>query len=230
MLISVHVPKTAGTSFRLSLETHFNTSLLQDYNAGPPFNKSAYFRNRLAIEQSLEVSESNYNTIECIHGHFMPIKYLLLGSKQHHIYITWMRNPVDRVISQYYYWKQTYTNDVTAPVQILMNKENWSLERFCLGEEMKNYYNAYYWGFPLHYFSFIGITEFYESDLQYFEKKFMKLQTVPKKENVGEGGGKPYPIDESLRKDIEKHHEIDMMLYKKALEKREKRIQNAVQL
>ena len=41
-------------------------------------------------------------------------------------------------------------------------EKGWSLERFCLGPEVRNIYSQFLYGFLLEYFSFIGTTEFYE--------------------------------------------------------------------
>jgi hypothetical protein len=52
MIISLHLPKTAGTSFAAALETHFQTRLFID-NADLPINTPQYERNRAALEANL---------------------------------------------------------------------------------------------------------------------------------------------------------------------------------
>ncbi len=219
MLISLHLPKTAGVSFRKSLEEHYGESLIEDYGDSP-INTSVYERNRRAIEQSLINSERAFDSIECIHGHFLPLKYLLFSVKHPTMFVTWMRNPVERVLSHYYYWRRTYNPESSAPLQRKMVEEEWSLERFCLGPEVKNLYAQFLWGFPLSYFSFIGITEFYQQDLAYFSQKMLGTDLNEKIENINEEKGKGYDIDRSLKKDLEKHHDIDLLIYNRAIEKR----------
>jgi hypothetical protein len=186
-----------------------------------PINTHAYERNRHALEQSIIVSEKDFTDTKCIHGHFLPIKYLLLSTKHTTKFITWLRNPVDRVLSHYYFWKKTYNPDTSPPFQRQMVEENWSLERFCLGPEVKNLYAQFLWGFPLVYFDFIGITEFYQQDLNYFSRTILGSDLDEKIVNVRGEKGKEYDIDVSFRNDLERHHNIDMLMYEKALEKRE---------
>lgn len=114
MIISLHLPKTAGTSFASTLEQHFEKEFLKD-SADLPMNTPQYERNKAALQASLCNAESDFSGIECIHGHFLPIKYLLLANKRKMTFVTWMRNPVERVLSHYFYWKRS--SDILIPIQ-----------------------------------------------------------------------------------------------------------------
>ena len=216
MIISVHLPRTAGTSFGKVLTTHFRSRLLRDYS-DLPINTPQSERNRAALQASLRNEESDFPDVECIHGHFLPIKYLLLVHKRRVKFVTWMRNPVERVISNYYYWKKTYTPRST-PLHRRVVEEEWSIERFCLGPEVRNLYWQILWGFPLDYFDFIGITEFYEDDIAYFGQHYLGAYTKAKRLNVRTNSA--YQIDRSFRNEIEEFHDRDMDLYRKALAER----------
>ena len=223
MLVSVHLPKTAGTSFMKSLEEHFGATLMKDYG-DLPITMRAYERNHQALEQSIINSERDFANVQCIHGHFLPLKYLLFSVKYPTLFVTWMRNPVERVLSHYYFWKRTYNPDNSPLLQRKMVEEDWSLERFCLGPEVKNLYAQFLWGFPMSYFDFIGITEFYQQDLTYFSQNILGVDLNEKIENVREEKDNRYDIGISLKKDLEKHHDIDLLIYKKAIEKRKESI------
>ena len=216
MIISVHLPRTAGTNFGKVLTTHFRSRLLRDYS-DLPINTPQSERNRAALQASLRNEESDFPDVECIHGHFLPIKYLLLVHKRRVKFVTWMRNPVERVISNYYYWKKTYTPRST-PLHRRVVEEEWSIERFCLGPEVRNLYWQILWGFPLDYFDFIGITEFYEDDIAYFGQHYLGAYTKAKRLNVRTNSA--YQIDRSFRNEIEEFHDRDMDLYRKALAER----------
>jgi hypothetical protein len=157
MIISLHLPKTAGTSFAYALEQHFKTRFFKDYTDFP-INTPRYERNRAALQASLSYTENDFIDIDCIHGHFLPIKYLLLANKHEIIFVTWMRNPVERVLSHYFYWKRSYDPKTSPSLHRQVIEEDWSLERFCLGPELRNLYDQFLWGFPIDYFDFIGIT------------------------------------------------------------------------
>ncbi|MBI5189987.1 MAG: hypothetical protein HZA22_04885 [Nitrospirae bacterium] len=222
IIISVHLPKTAGTSLMVSLEEHFGPSLLKDF-ADYPINNPAHLRNRHAHEQSVLNAGKDYAGINCIHGHFLPAKYLLLGEKRKTVFITWLRNPVERVLSHYYFWKNTYSPLNPPPLHRRVVEEDWSLERFCLGPEVRNLYAQFMWGFPLAYFDFVGITEFFAEDLAYFSHEFLGSTLAAKKTNVGQNKGGSYDIDIALRKKIEEHHSVDMLIYNRSVERRMER-------
>ena len=105
-IIAVHLPKTAGTSFNDALKGFFGEYFLRDDDF--PISKQAFERNLEAVQAGLRVAEKGLGNIKCVHGHFLPIKYLLLGCRIDLRFITWMRNPVDRMISHYHYIHQTY--------------------------------------------------------------------------------------------------------------------------
>src|SRR5437764_15387442 len=103
MMISLHLPKTAGKSFEAALEARFAASLLEDYGSFP-MNTPEYERTRAALEASLRNVEDDFPGVECIHGHFLPVKYLLLAIRREITFVTWVRHPVQRLLSNYYYW------------------------------------------------------------------------------------------------------------------------------
>lgn len=219
MIISLHLPKTAGTSFAAALEQRFGTKLLKDY-ADLPINTPEYERNKAALQASLCNAENDFPGIECIHGHFLPIKYLLLANKRAVRFVTWMRNPVERVLSHYFFWKSSYDPKTAPRLHRKVIEDDWSIERFCLGPEVRDLYWQFLWGFPIEHFDFIGFTEFYANDLEYFTRYYLQTPIEPIRLNVGDKGEGGYQIDVSLRKQIESFHARDMDLYQRALEKR----------
>lgn len=75
MFISVHLPKTAGTSFIKSLKAQFGNGLRIDNN-DLPVNTKPYERNKAALKESVRIAEHWKNIdVKCIHGHFLPLKY-----------------------------------------------------------------------------------------------------------------------------------------------------------
>lgn len=224
MIISLHLPKTAGMSFRRSLQDYFGKSLVPHYDY--PLNYPEYERCRNALQTAIKIAEHEGEPPKCIHGHFLPVTYLLLAVKRDLKFITWMRNPVDRAVSHYNFWVKVYDPELAPPLLKKMAEENWSLERFCLGEEFRNIYSQYLWGFPFERFDFIGIAESYDDDLAYFSREYLDDSLVSYSENVAEKKGGRYEIDADLRKRIEAHHSKDMELYEKALQLQKLRTQS----
>ena len=222
-LVSLHLPKTAGESFAKTLHDFYGKKLTKDY-ADYPINTSVQDRNRQAIQYA--ITNNNQNTINlsaCIHGHFLPIKYLQfqsIGQNNDLTFITWMRNPIDRLISHYYYWIERSSLKSHAPLHQRVVEEKWSLEKFCLAPELQNLYEQFLWGFPVRYFDFIGITEHYQSDLKYFSLKYLDENSKEYSENRSTMLKDDYSISDSLREKIELFHAKDIELYKRACEMR----------
>jgi hypothetical protein len=216
-IISLHLPKTAGSSFSKALEKYFGNNLLLDYD-DIPISKPNFERSREALLSSIRIAERGISGIKCVHGHFLPIKYLLLSVKNKLRFLTWMRNPVERVISHYFYWKGIYNSETsTSPHLKRVIDEDWSLERFCLGAEFRNLYSQYLWGFPLEMFDFVGIVEFYEDDLAYLSNYFLDAPLDAFYVNVCDSKNE---VASELRKKIERHHDKDVQLYQRALQMR----------
>ena len=131
MLISVHLPKTAGSSFATSLNNHFGESHYRaDYNDWP-INTPKTKRRYQAIKDFFLNQKRDFSGIECIHGHFLPLKYLGLRNDSDTKYITWMRDPIQRMASHYHFWKRTYNPEKSPALHTRMVQEDWTLERFC---------------------------------------------------------------------------------------------------
>ncbi|GJM09427.1 MAG: hypothetical protein DHS20C11_17030 [Lysobacteraceae bacterium] len=75
-------------------------------------------------------------------------------------------------------------------------------------------------------FRFVGVSEHYESDLDYFSKNVLgeKLQAMSVNTNPDKPAGQAYQIDSTLRRKIKRYHRKDMLLYGKAVELRNARL------
>lgn len=219
MIISLHLPKTAGTSFAAALEEQFGNRLLRDY-ADIPINTPKVDRHRAAMEAGLRLSPADFAAVDCIHGHFLPVKYLLLADTRRVRFVTWLRNLVERVISHYGFWRRHYDPATAAPLHRRVVEEDWSLERFCLGPELRNLYGQFLWGFPVENFEFIGLTEYYDDDVSAFGQQMLGAAIEPVRLNAKDERSGAESIDSSFRNSIEQHHAKDMDFYRWALSRR----------
>lgn len=236
MLISVHLPKTAGTSFERSLRRHFGAQLQRRY-ADKPLHHHPLRRNLRAAREGLCGRHREGASPACIHGHFLPLSYRHLARRADVRFVTWLREPIDRLLSHYHYWRRAADSDardtiqeqMQDKVQRRMREENWSFEQFAQRRELRNVYRAFLWGFPVERFDFIGITEHYASDLREFGQRFLDRDLRPAEENRNPAhragaAGEGYSIDRGLREKLERIHARDLSLYRFALELRERRL------
>lgn len=218
ILISLHIPKTAGTSFSEFLMAHFTDRLLMDYKHLP--EHISLFRIRAVTGYHCVINAfRKYSNIKCIHGHFLAAKYLSVRRAK---FITWMRDPVERLASHYHYWKRTCTPE-SLPLHRRVVEENWSFERFCLGPEIRNLYSQFLWRFPLDRFDFIGITEHFEEDFLYFTNRFFGIAPPIPRSNINLDKKGIYVDNPGLRSKIEAYHAQDMDLYRRAVANRSHR-------
>jgi hypothetical protein len=227
VLISLHLPKTAGTSFLALLETHYGDALVRDYG-DRPLHCGALRRRVRAAAGGLRnaLPSRRLRDAACIHGHFLPLKYARLPGRRH--FVVWLRDPVERLASHYHYWNRSYDRGDAGRLHRRVVEERWTLERFCLGPELRNIYSTFLWRFPLERFDFVGITERYDEDVHDFAARFLDregTQPPPATVNAGHRGGvgSPWIEDPAFRARVEAHHARDVILYHRALALAERR-------
>ena len=229
MIISVHTPKAGGMSFRALLEQHFGDSILLDYSDfpinTPPEIRNARAkktRNKLLWLYNLGLK---YKSIQCIHGHFIPYKYSRFYGKKNVQFVTWLRDPLERLASHYYFWCRNYKAKTTPGVlHRRIVEEKWSFEKFCFSPEMQNTYAQFLWKFPIANFDFVGITEHFDEDLAYFAKTFLGLHDVKiPTENRNPNKTDDYFTDAGFKNELMEFHAKDYEIYNRALAMRKAR-------
>ena len=221
-LISLHLPKTGGTSFKASLMSHFGDRYRDDYNDGG-ISEPAQERFNAAVLAGVVIAKRGLDDIDCVHGHFLPAKYLLLGKRRDLTFITWMREPVARLLSHYAYWQESYDEMTAAPHHRQVIEEGWTLERFCLSEQFRNIYTQYLWGFPLERFAFIGISEHYREDMLVFSERFLSARLQPQHANRTKHTIPCSGLDDDFLDEVREFHADDVRLYRRALQWRQER-------
>lgn len=222
MIISLHMPKTAGNSFLNALNKKYGPHLKQDY--GDMARIQEYLAGQIPAESVYGDSAAEKNELDkvnCIHGHFLAQKYNHLLREKRARLVTWLRDPVERLISHYNFFILSYDPLTAGPLFKKVIEESWTLEKFCFSEEFKNLYSKYLQGFPREYIEFIGITEYYSDDLRWFSRMYLNKDVPVSKINCApksmEASGS---IDPGFRRAVESFHIKDAELYKYALEKR----------
>ncbi|RDS80995.1 sulfotransferase family 2 domain-containing protein [Dyella psychrodurans] len=222
-IISLHLPKTAGTSFGASLRTHFGDRYRSDYSDGG-ISRPQEERRATALSSGCVIAEHGLWNVDCVHGHFLPVKYLQLSARCDLKFVTWMRDPVQRLLSHYYFWQKSYDEATSSPHHRHVIEHGWTLEKFCMSEKFRNIYTQYLWEFPLEHFSFIGISERYEEDLRDFSKCFLSTDLEPLHLNeTGYVSQRDY-ADKAFLDRVRDFHAADVRLYQRALDLRQSRL------
>ncbi|GEM_PF-1226575 len=120
----LHIPKTAGSTFRLHLEKHFSTEERLPVYYVEEFhnlvsNTPEYFSERADIDSYLSsLSTEQKDKIKCIYGHqvYYGIHRHFEGEFR---YVTFMREPIKRNISAFNFYHHSF---ITNPKEPAWNK------------------------------------------------------------------------------------------------------------
>ncbi len=199
-LLFIHIPKTAGTSFRQAAEKYFGKEhTFYDYTPN-------------SVETSSQIINKIYNAKDpyafyallqnhphsFLSGHFPVVKYTALYETQN--VVSFVRDPVSQVISHFNHFK-THSNYKNT------------IEEFILEPRFQNIQSRMLANKPLSLYGFLGITERYEESIELFNTIYSTeievIHTNKKHKeamNVGE-------LDDELIGKIKKVNAKDIAFY-----------------
>lgn len=202
-IIYLHIPKTAGTSFRKSAEQYFGPDqVLNDYgekssNTSEDIRSAFYDSDDIA---SLRKTGVKYKFLT---GHFSLAKYREIFPDSP--VVTFFRDPVDRVISEYIHFASHY---------------NFSgdLREFYSRPHFQNRQYKSMSGCEPRDIDFYGITAEYHKSLEMFNQRYGTNFPLVKL-NVGRYQGMAENVASAAElAEIEELNSEDVKLYKAALE------------
>jgi Sulfotransferase family len=199
-LIFVHLPKTAGTSFRYAMELTLGAErTLKDYGLESPDTSALIRESIYSDHKELLASQIVQQRIKFLTGHFNASRYLLILDAQVR-WCTFVRHPVQRLISEYNHFVRHHAYKK-------------SLEEFCYEPFARNRQSQLLYGLEPNDFFFIGITELYEESIAKFNR-LTGLNIPCLQENVFRAQlTKQYQIDNRLLEIITENNLDDFKLY-----------------
>ncbi len=202
-IIYLHIPKTAGTSFRLSAEQYFGPDqVLNDYGEKSPSTSEDI---RASVYSNSDVKSLRKAGLKknFLTGHFILAKYREVFPDSP--IVSFFRDPVDRVISEYIHFSSHYNFEGSL-------KEFYSKSHF-----QNRQTHAMSGALPTD-LDFFGITEQYEESLNLFNQRYgTKFPMARLNTGKYSGGTRELASAEDI-KQIEALNQKDRELYEYALQ------------
>jgi hypothetical protein len=216
MIVSVHIPKTAGTSFHRELAQVFGDRLLADYGDWPestsPETAAHDERRRAGMLADVVSIGERY---DAIHGHFVARKYA--GVFPVTALVTFVRDPYQHAVSTYEHGARV--TESTHPDFRHFKETRMTLLDFI--EAYPNHQALYVGGMPLEDFAMIGVTERYEQSVALFEAIFgIAMPRANTRQNANPAKpGAEYEITPDVRRAVERSRPEDIALYRRSCER-----------
>ncbi len=202
MIISVHIPKTAGVSFRLMLAQLFGEGFVQHYW-------------EITDAQGRVLHDIPANAT-CVHGHF--VAQVVADRYPGAPLITWVRDPVERVVSSYHH--RLRNPDWRHPVCVELHRMKLSVEQYAEIELVRNEMARFMGTKRPEDFAFIGLVEEIDASMgRFFEQFGLPRVDVPRENVNPERRAWRYELSESTRRRILELNARDAAIYEACRER-----------
>lgn len=214
MIISVHVPKTGGETFRDALEAAFGPRVLRDYGDRGGFVSDQILRVRRrrarAARADRDEIERRYGVI---HGHFIADKYRGLFHPEH--YVAFFRHPMQQAVSHYKYLRRIpLHNDPT--IRAAQDPEMTFVD-FLKQETVTNSQSELVGSVPLEHFAMVALSEDYDRGVALFNATFDCAIEVKERVNVDpQAAGRKHELSPEERRAVRTYRQADIELYQRA--------------
>jgi len=214
-VLSIHIPKTGGTSFRNTLKGIYGESSVVRVDA---LNKTDPIQvNNEAIPPDASID------VPVIHGHLTWKVWESRFQKPDAPpkIITWVRDPVERVTSQYHYLVSVLKKELDEPGKGLdiLSKLMKTFPEFIRNPKMQNLMSRYFTIADLEaHMDFVGVLAHREEDLNRLGQILNWPQFEDHQHNRTQNRPTPTPEEIDL---IRAFNQSDVRLYEQVLEWRE---------
>lgn len=202
-LVSIHVPKTAGRSFRAVLRGVYGEKKVFNItrDSGKMWNE--------------ELERSIPSSVEVLHGHFTFADISKLHRETGVPVITWLRDPVERVLSNYYFFIQRVGSGERPHAY---HRRNEALMDYIRLGSSRDRMSRFLDGAVLKDLFFVGIMEHFDEDLRQLGARlgWGKVEPVHVNSNKAFRAQFP-PVGGEVRKIIRDLNERDQALYEEGL-------------
>lgn len=216
MIISIHIPKTAGTTIAYILDYGYSRRIMYDYRED--------YNNKDSVKFLLKHKEFIEEYFEIIHGHFLYSKYAEVFPESK--YIVTVRHPVERVISQYNHIINSSNGDHAWPSKEVISRK-MDIVEFSSIDNIGNAQASFIKGREIDDYDHVFLSERLESSIRLFQKKFSFSRQDPFARKgvpvINDHGNRPqyYSPTKEERAAIFNRCKKDVDIYKRATKKHE---------
>jgi hypothetical protein len=218
LIISIHIAKTAGTSFGQALKARLGERLLFDYGDWVGFDSPEAIAHRAA--RAAEMRSRSHELLEgfdAIHGHFVADKYVDLFPRTD--FVAFVRDPYQQVPSNYFYLLNNPQLQQFHPAVKAFHDAKMTIFDYLSWKDVRNPQSAFLGSVPVESLAMVGLTEEFDRSVALFNCTFGYDLSSGFVSNVGaEHQEREYAVDPDLRKAIERSREADLDLYRRAKE------------
>jgi hypothetical protein len=216
MIVSIHLPKTAGTSFGELLKGRFGPRLMLDYGDWTGYDSPEAIAHRARRAEEMrgrrDEIERDYDVI---HGHFVADKYDGLFSWAR--FVAFFRDPYQQAISNYLYLKNNPL--LSHPAVKVFHDAKMSIFDYLSWDAVRDPQSAFLGSMPVDSLAVVGLTEQFQRGLALFKAVIGRDVSGEVYSNVNPGRRDAfYEVDPDVKKAVETHRQKDIELYRRAEE------------
>jgi hypothetical protein len=216
VILSIHVPKAGGNSFRELLLNDFGERMMKDYGDWAGFQvPEAIERCRVRTLAMRSRRDELLEKYDIIHGHFAPEKYLGLFPTED--LVAFFRDPYQQTYSHYCFLLRNPQREHLE--EKMFHEAKMTLNDYLEWDAFHNQQTQYLGNLSIDDFAMVGIAEEFYRGVDLFNSMFGRNLRGESFLNVNpDHNGNGYAVDDNFRRAVDKYRGADVELYRRAKE------------